>query len=298
MFNFAAGKENMMQKDIIHTIHALDDEVMYVNNLKEVSNLPQMRMTYNSIVYCRGGRILVEVGGNNQVHVKPGQLRLVPVGKLVQPMLISTDVEASALFISDRQLKLLLGNQINIWNKAMYTKEIYVVDKADWVVNFQASTRTIFHPEKDYHLYREISSSFLRVMLLLICEELMRHETMTLESDLSTSHDKELFNRFLNLLNQQEQKRQRISFYADRMNITSKYLSAICKRVSGKSSMRWITDSVMQDSYSLLKDTDLSVKEISNRLGFPNASFFGQYFREQAGSTPIEYRTEHKQMAR
>jgi transcriptional regulator GlxA family with amidase domain len=50
----------------------------------------------------------------------------------------------------------------------------------------------------------------------------------------------------------------------------------------------------MQDCYALLKGTDLSIKEISNRMGFPNSSFFGQYFREQAGMTPMEYRTEHK----
>jgi AraC-like DNA-binding protein len=64
--------------------------------------------------------------------------------------------------------------------------------------------------------------------------------------------------------------------------------------VSGKNPMRWITEYVMQDCYALLKSTDLSIKEISNRLGFPNSSFFGQYFREQAGMTPMEYRTEHK----
>ena len=50
------------------------------------------------------------------------------------------------------------------------------------------------------------------------------------------------------------------------------------------------------DGRLLLKDTDLSVKEISNRLGFPNSSFFGQYFREQAGMTPMAYRIEHKKM--
>jgi AraC-like DNA-binding protein len=48
----------------------------------------------------------------------------------------------------------------------------------------------------------------------------------------------------------------------------------------------------MEDSYALLRNTDLTVKEISNRMGFPNSSFFCQYFREQAGITPIEYRNK------
>ena len=87
-----------------------------------------------------------------------------------------------------------------------------------------------------------------------------------------------------------------MQYYAQAMNITPKYLSTVCKKVSAKNPMRWITESVMEDCYMLLKDTDLSVKEISNRLGFPNSSFFGQYFREQTGVTPVEYRVKQKNM--
>ena len=165
-----------------------------------------------------------------------------------------------------------------------------------WKVPFGEYTRCIFQRDPMPILYDEITSSFLRMLMLLLCEELMKHEDMMHSDDISTMHDKEIFNQFLQLLANQKQKRQRVSFYANQLNITSKYLSTVCKRVSGKSPIRWIIESVMQDGYSLLTETDLSVKEISNILGFPNSSFFGQYFREQAGITPIEYRLEHKKM--
>ena len=275
---------------------ALEGEVMFLNDLREITNLSTMRKGYNTIIHCQGGRILVEIGGNQQIKIRPGQMLLIPTGKLVQPLMISTDVNASVLLISDKMLKSALGNQLSIWNKAMYMKEIYVVEEAGWVEAMESYARTIFKTGTLPVLYREIISSFLRMMLLMLCEELMRHEDMTTLNDASTTHDKEVFNQFLQLLSQQNQKRQRVSFYADKMNISPKYLSSICKKVSGKNPMRWITENAMQDCYSLLKDTDLSVKEISNRLGFPNPSFFGQYFREQAGVTPMEYRTEHKRI--
>jgi AraC-like DNA-binding protein len=82
-----------------------------------------------------------------------------------------------------------------------------------------------------------------------------------------------------------------VSYYAERLYITPKYLSTVCTRVSGKSPMRWITDNVMEQCYTLLKTTNMSIKEISNQMGFPNPSFFGQYFRDEAGMTPLEYRT-------
>jgi AraC-like DNA-binding protein len=280
----------------LNIVHALGDEVLFVDNLREVENLSTLRMEYNTITYCRGGRILVEVGGNNQVKVGAGQLLLIPAGKLVQPMLISTDVKAGALMVSERLLKSVLGNQVNIWNKAMYMKEIYVIEEAGWLSGLQSYAQTIFKGNSTPVLFREMVVSFLRTMVLLVCEELLRHEDMASADDVSTTHDKELFNRFLQLLSEQEQKRQRVTYYAEQLNITSKYLSAISKKVSGKSPMRWITESVMQDCYSLLRDSDLTVKEISNRLGFPNSSFFGQYFREDAGVTPVEYRNDHKRI--
>lgn len=280
----------------LNIVHALGDEVLFVDNLREVENLSTLRMEYNTITYCRGGRILVEVGGNNQVKVGAGQLLLIPTGKLVQPMLISTDVKAGALMVSERLLKSVLGNQVNIWNKAMYMKEIYVIEEAGWLSGLQSYAQTIFKGNSTPVLFREMVVSFLRTMVLLVCEELLHHEDMASADDVSTTHDKELFNRFLQLLSEQEQKRQRVTYYAEQLNITSKYLSAISKKVSGKSPMRWITESVMQDCYSLLRDSDLTVKEISNRLGFPNSSFFGQYFREEAGVTPVEYRNDHKRI--
>ena len=282
----------------LNTFHVMEDEVLFIDNLRSATELPSMRMSYNSIVYCKTGRIVVEMGGNQQVKVAPEQLLLIPTGKMVEPLLISTDAEVTALLISDRVLNSVLGNQINIWNKAMYMREIYVVEGNDWIGGMQQYTRSVFKIEQMPLLSCEIMVSFLRTMLLMVCEELLRHDDMTLENDSSTIHDKEIFNQFLQLLSSQEQKRQRVAFYADLLHISPKYLSSVSKKVSGKNPMRWITESTMQDCYSLLKETDMSIKEISNKLGFPNSSFFSQYFREQASVTPLEYRMEHKRVVR
>lgn len=291
----AKGQSTLL--DVDDSVQIVNKDVLFVNDIRKVAHLSKIRMEYNSIVHCRGGRIMVEIGGNTQIKVKPGQLLLIPAGKLIQPMMISTDVDANALLITDDILKSVLGNQVYIWNKAMYMKEIYIVGEAHWMEDIAHYTQSIFLHNKEPKLYDEIVFSFLRMLMLLLCEELMRNDTMTRTVDNSSIRDKEIFNRFLQQLANQKQKRQKVSFYADKLNITSKYLSTVSKRVSGKNPMRWITESVMQDCYNMLTNTDLSVKEISNRLGFPNSSFFGQYFREEAGVTPMEYRSGHKKLA-
>ena len=258
--------------NILEPLHVIGEDVLFISSLRQVQNLPSLRIDYNSIVVCRTGRIMVEVGGNNQINVQPGQMLLIPAGKLVQPMMISTDVEANALLVSNRMLKMLLGSRINIWNKALYMREIYVIGDADWLRDIQHLSMPILHRYGEMHLSKDIQESYLRMMLLLICEDLLHHENMNMkDEETSTDHDKELFNRFLMFLGKQQQKKQQVAFYADLLNITPKYLSTVCKRVSDKSPTRWITESVMQDCYMLLKNSDLTVKEISNRLGFPNS---------------------------
>jgi len=287
---------NKVDVSSVEALHAIEDDVLFLDNLRNVTNLSTVRLSYNTIVYCRAGRILVEVGGSRQIKVKPGQLLLIPTGKLIQPMLMSTDVDATALLVSDKMLRSVLGNQINVWNEAMYMKEIYVVEETGWIESMGGYTRSIFKESELPLFYHEILLSFLRTMFLMICGELVKDKKVLTDNEVSTIRDKEIFNQFLQLIGSQTRKRQRVSFYASSLNITPKYLSMVCKKVSAKNPMRWITESVMEDCYMLLKDTDLSVKEISNRLGFPNSSFFGQYFREQAGMTPMAYRIEHKKM--
>lgn len=274
---------------------AIDKEVIFLDSLKEVQQLStdtSVKMDYNAIVHCRKGLVQLEIGGKEQVRVQAGKLLLVPNRKLLQPMMVSTDVDVAILLISDRVLKQVLGPQMDIWNRAMYLKEIYVIDGQRWTDALNSYSRGVFRGE-EFQLFNEILLAFLRVLLLIICEELLQAERIHILNDVSTDRDKKLFQQFLSILSHEQQKRKQVNYYAEKLCITPKYLSTVCRKVSGKSPIRWITDGVMEDCYELLRSTNLTVKEISNKLGFPNSSFFGQYFREHAGTTPIEYRTKN-----
>lgn len=275
------------------TVTKIDEGVWLLESLKDIEKIPisaAIRMEHNAIIHCRRGRVLLEVGGDKQVSVHTGQLLLLPAEKLLHPMMVSTDVDVTALIISDKMLKTILGPQMGIWNRAMYMRETYVIDGERWR-NMLNSPLKDLYPDGELRLKHEITTSSLRTLLLIVCEQLLVQENAATETDdMSTDRDKVLFNQFLTLVERELQKRQRVSYYAEKLFITPKYLSTICTRVSGKSPTRWITDSVMEQCYTMLKTTDMSVKEISNRMGFPNPSFFGQYFRDKAGVTPMEYR--------
>lgn len=83
-----------------------------------------------------------------------------------------------------------------------------------------------------------------------------------------------------------------VSFYAEKQYLTPRYFSTIIKAKSGKSPNEWITFSVMAEAKRLLADPNISIKEITDKLNFPNQSFFGRYFKHHTGFSPSEYRAK------
>ncbi len=99
-----------------------------------------------------------------------------------------------------------------------------------------------------------------------------------------------LFEEFMALLQQHNKRERNVGFYAERMDITPKYLSTVVKEVSGKTAARWIDDSVILEAKTLLKYSGLSIREIAAQLNFSTQSFFGKYFKQHTGTSPSLYK--------
>lgn len=108
----------------------------------------------------------------------------------------------------------------------------------------------------------------------------------------SFSHSEALFRKFYDLLSITTPKRQKVEYYAQKLNITPKYFSSICKQITGKSAIQHITDAVLHDITILLRDESMSIKQIAQVTGFPNQSFLGSYMRKHLGMSPYKYRKQ------
>ncbi|WP_287679026.1 helix-turn-helix domain-containing protein, partial [Bacteroides sp.] len=80
----------------------------------------------------------------------------------------------------------------------------------------------------------------------------------------------------------------------EKLFVTPKYLSAICKEISGETASDIITRYVKKDIECLLKQPNKTIKEIANELDFANLSFFGKYVKRIFGVSPKEYRENIK----
>lgn len=106
----------------------------------------------------------------------------------------------------------------------------------------------------------------------------------------TATHKEELTENFFRLLHEFFSSRRDVSFYADRLCLTSKYLARVIQQVTGHTPAYWIADFTVREAKTLLKATTLTVTELSERMNFPNSSFFARYFRRHAGVSPQEYR--------
>ncbi|MDR1345566.1 MAG: AraC family transcriptional regulator [Bacteroidales bacterium] len=99
-----------------------------------------------------------------------------------------------------------------------------------------------------------------------------------------------LIKQFTDLVRENYRHERETAFYADKLNLTSKYLSQVIKSTTGKSASDWIDNFVILEAKALLKSTNMTIQQISDDLNFPSQSFFGKYFKRIVGVSPKMYR--------
>lgn len=125
---------------------------------------------------------------------------------------------------------------------------------------------------------------------VLLYEIMDAYMTNMPAGNMNLSRSDAVFMRFLALLSQYFRREREVSFYAGELGLTPRYFATIIREKSGMSPGGWIARFVIAEAKTQLLNPDVSVKEVSNILNFPNQSFFGRYFRQNTGLTPGEYR--------
>ena len=153
---------------------------------------------------------------------------------------------------------------------------------------YKSIKKTLFRT--NFPFREEVAKAYVEIIRWNIMASIMEIKEMTPEPKTS-SRKEELFMRFLAAVQQYYTKERNVTFYADKLCISPKYLSSVVHEVSGKYATQWITDYVILECKAMLKTEGDSVKNVCNRLNFPNQSFFAKYFKQHTGMTPREYKS-------
>lgn len=82
------------------------------------------------------------------------------------------------------------------------------------------------------------------------------------------------------------------SSLADSLAVSAPYLSKLFHEQEGKSPSRYLTDLRMRKAQKLLMDTQLTVREIAVRVGYPDPFHFSRNFKNAMGISPAQFREE------
>lgn len=85
-----------------------------------------------------------------------------------------------------------------------------------------------------------------------------------------------------------------VVFLAGEVHLSVNYLRSIFKENTGDSLSNYIIQKKLELICHLLSDTDTSLQDISDQLGFSTKNYFFTFFKKHMGTTPNEYRKEAK----
>lgn len=270
-------------------IHYSDGDIALLTDINDLSEFNGIKSDSYLFLACRKGRLQIDINGNTHT-IKEGEKLTVLPRNFIDNILVSVDADIVMLRLSGRIVSDLMREHIDKWNRMIYICKAY---RMSTVKNLEDQMQFYYrlilsktmNPSQCYH--KEIVRSIIKVILLEMLSNMESDQCQSVEGESKIQFQ---FNRFLQMLSNENIKHRPIDFFADKLCLSAKYLSVICAKVSGKSAREWIDEYTVEDIRYHLFNTDYSIKEISYRLGFENLSFFGKYVKRHFGKSPSELR--------
>ena len=275
-----------------------DEDLMLLDNTKLFFGQKTMRTNFNLFVLCYAGKLSVTIN-NMPLKLSPTTLLRCPSEAVVSNVAMSDDFKYMALAITNRALQSFMKGNIYIWNLVVYKYKMYTMDISENDLDLLQKFYDLLRCSLDKESSKN-SATFRKVFIKGLVETALNAFCFKMKPEVDEADDEpslhslDLFNQFLNSMQQREVKRRPVEQYASELCISAKYLSDICKKHSGKTAKQWIQEYTMADITYYLSSTNLSIKEISNLMGFPNSSFFCKYVKDHFHYSPIEYRQKIK----
>lgn len=111
-----------------------------------------------------------------------------------------------------------------------------------------------------------------------------------IEEHSKNTHEKQLIERFLFIIKEQQQFNFNMNYYADQLNVTKRTLDNAMQAVFKTTTKRYVVNKALEQAKTMLEGSDLPIKNISMELGFSQESNFNNFFKKHTGLTPRQFR--------
>lgn len=270
-----------------HDYH--ESDVLLFNTVTDKCMPSDFIGKYHIHILCNAGNAQFSFG-EKIFHIAKDNLVIWQMSSDIYDVLYSTDFDADFLLVSKDFLGLF--NPEMIW-----AIKGFVFIKLNPVFSLTGKERELCDRDfeqfrmrlPDNHIFRtEVIGRLLQIFLFDMWDIYSREIEHVKASDITAR----TFLRFQELVCQHCRQEREVAFYSDKLCITPKYLSEVCRKISNISASEWITYYMRYELVKMLDDTSLTLVEISDSLAFTSPSHFSRYVKRLLGVSPSDYRQE------
>lgn len=271
-----------------------DGDLTIINHLRHHPRMHPTQMDMVFVAICIEGEFTFDMDGH-ECTIGKDDIFIGHPNAIYENFVMSKDLDCKLLCITKSLLMSMLYPNQPLWNKSLFLDKhnLLHLSPIDTTLRGHLFALLEFNMQESTGAFqKETIHAIIRVLLYGISRALTQQ--IKLESSHETNQRKILFDNFITLLSSNEIKKKPLAYYSDKLCVSSRYLTMVCRDVSKKTAYDWISEYVQNDVRYYLLHSNLTIKEIAVKLGFCNLSFFGKYVRENFGVSPSEYRKQYK----
>lgn len=264
---------------------------LFTTHLEEWQDGPQV-ITYGAILICRKGKATVNIN-YKEWHLHEGAVITVFPNDVVELKVKSEaslfDVEmlkynASLLREASLQLEQTVYSSLR---EDRCRQDTPVVTN---IIDSMFAFLKVYFNQSECTCISQLVLLQLKAFFVGFHEYLQRNPQNRPDDEVKSYRVRELFNRFMMLMERDYKLSRDVNYYADLMHITSKYLTNIVRQVAGHTPKAIIDQYVILQLKMQLQRSSQSIKEIAWEYHFTDVSFFCRYFKKHTGLTPQQMR--------
>ena len=249
-----------------------------------------VRLDYFLFLSCISGNLRFSINAHEK-ELKAYQILLCRPNDLLSNFEFSTDCQGIVMCVSREAIHDNIRLDNLFWKSKLPLNENPILHLSEEEIQLLSRYGQLI----DYRVRmkgrpysKEVVTALIRAFLLELYINISARQSE--QPDPYYRRKDSLFQTFMKKLTSMEVKPRSVTWYAEELCVTPKYLTSVCRESCGRTAFDVINEAVLTDVRYQLKYSQKSIKEIADYLDFPNISFFGKFVRRHVGCSPKEYR--------
>ena len=272
----------------------MSENVTILNDINKIirRNHHVAKLGCMMMVFCEEGEANIHINGNPFLLQK-GFCAILTPGTVIQSYTLAPDWTTKIFAVSQSFLTETVSLKKETWNilHYLYHHPIFPINRDTTYKMYLYKELLLTLIQEKPHAYSQRTRSFhfsgmLCEMFAMLNQLIPDHERKSIQQNRGAMITRD----FIHLVNADNGTHRSVSYYADKLCYSPKYLCAVIKEATGKTPMQFIQENTIKQIKYKLRHSDMSIKEIADAFDFPNPSFFGKFVKAQTGMTPLQCR--------